>query len=123
MFLDFRHGLLAQLAFAAGSLLPLRFMKTDNAAAQSPRVFELRVYHCLPGRLPALQARFRDNTMRIFTKHHMTNIAYWTPQDDPQKDNTLIYVIAHDSREAAKKNWAEFVAEPAWKQVAQGPEA
>lgn len=119
----FRLCALAALAFAAGSLLTLRFMKTDNVAAQSPRVFELRVYHCLPGRLPALQARFRDNTMRIFTKHHMTNIAYWTPQDDPQKDNTLIYVIAHDSREAAKKNWAEFVADPEWKQVAKASEA
>jgi len=53
----------------------------------------------------------------------MTNIAYWIPQDDPQKDNTLIYVIAHDSREAAKKNWAEFVADPEWKQVAKASEA
>jgi len=119
----FRLCALSALAFAAGSLLTLRFMKTDNVAAQSPRVFELRVYHCLPGRLPALQARFRDNTMRIFTKHHMTNIAYWTPQDDPQKDNTLIYVIAHESREAAKKNWADFGADPEWRQVAKASEA
>src|SRR5260370_10084572 len=99
----FRLCALAAVAFAAGSLLTLRFMKTDNVAAQSPRVFELRVYHCLPGRLPTLQARFRDNTIRIFTKHHITNIVYWTPQDDPQKDNTLIYIIAHTSIETRRK--------------------
>jgi hypothetical protein len=116
----FRLCALAALAFGAGSLITARFMKTENVAAQSPRVFELRVYHCLPGRLPALQARFRDHTMSIFAKHHMTSIAYWTPQDDPQKDNTLIYVIAHDSRESAKKNWAEFGKDPEWRQGLRG---
>src|SRR5712692_4566377 len=119
----FRLCALAALAFAAGSLLTARFMKTDKVQAQSPRVFELRVYHCLPGRLPALQTRFRDHTIGIFTKHHMTSVAYWTPQDAPQKDNTLIYVIAHESREAAKKNWAEFGADPEWRQVAKASEA
>jgi hypothetical protein len=119
----FRLCALAALAFTAGSLLTARFMKTDNVAAQSPRVFELRVYHCLPGRLPALQTRFRDHTISIFAKHHITSVAYWTPQDDPQKDNTLIYVIAHESREAAKKNWAEFGKDPEWREVAKASEA
>lgn len=119
----FRFCALAVLAFAAGSLLTSRFIKTGKVEAQSPRVFELRVYHCLPGRLPALQTRFRDNTIRIFNKHHMTSVAYWVPQDPAQKDNTLIYVLAHDSRESARKNWSEFGADPEWREVAKASEA
>src|SRR5207253_2514913 len=118
----FRFWGLAALAFAAGSLFTARLLKTEKVQAQSARVFELRVYHCLPGRLPALQARFRDHTIRIFTKHHMTSVAYWTPQDAPQKDNTLIYILAHDSRAAASSNWVEFRADPEWQQVAKASE-
>src|SRR5271168_3822923 len=118
-----RTGALVALSFAAGSLLTARFMKTENVHAASGRVFELRVYHCLPGRLTALQSRFRDHTITIFNKHHMTSIGYWVPQDPAQKDNTLIYIIAHESRDAAKKNWAEFVADPEWQQVAKASEA
>ena len=78
------------------------------------RVFEIRTYTTHPGKLDALNARFRDHTTRIFGKHGMTNIAYWVPQDAPASQNTLIYVIAHESREAAKKNWDEFRADPEW---------
>lgn len=97
--------------------------KQLSVHAQSSRVFELRVYHTYPGRLPALQARFRDHTITIFNRHHMTSIGYWTPQDSPQRDNTLIYIISHESRDAAKKNWAEFIADPEWQQVAKASEA
>jgi hypothetical protein len=92
-------------------------------AAQSQRVFEIRTYHTLPGRLDALHKRFREHTMEIFQRHGMTNVAYWTPQDSPAKDSTLIYVISHASREAAKKNWAEFGADPEWKAVSAASEA
>ena len=71
----------------------------------------------------ALQNRFRDHTITIFNKHHMTSIGYCVPQDSPQNENTLIYIIAHESRDAAKKNWAEFVADPEWQQVAKASEA
>jgi hypothetical protein len=119
----FRTCALVALSFAAGSLLTVRFLRTEGAHAAGSRVFELRVYHCLPGRLPALQARFRDHTISIFNRHHMTSIGYWTPQDAPAKDNTLIYIISHESREQAKKNWAEFGADPEWKEVAKASEA
>ena len=118
-----RTGALVALSFAAGSLLTARFMKTENVHAAGGRVFELRVYHTMPGRLPALQSRFRDHTISIFNKHHMTSIGYWTPQDAPLKDNELIYIITHESREAAKKNWADFGADPEWKEVAKASEA
>ncbi len=70
-------------------------------------VFELRTYTTHDGMLPALESRFRDHTMRIFEKHGMKNIGYWTPIDKP---NTLVYIIAHASREAADVSWQAFAA-------------
>lgn len=114
------------VAFVAGSRLradPVApSTSTEIAAAHSPhaqtgRVFEIRTYTTLPGRLGALNARFRNHTMRIFTKHGMTNIGYWIPQDAPRKDNTLIYIIAHASRAQADKNWAAFGEDPEWDRV------
>ena len=81
------------------------------------RVFELRTYTTPEGKLPNLNARFRDHTRRIFDKHGMTSIGYWVPQDAPDSQNTLIYIIAHKSREAAKKSWADFQADPEWQKV------
>jgi hypothetical protein len=94
---------------------------TQLRAADAPpaRVFELRTYHTLPGRLDALNQRFRQHTMRVFEKHGMTNVGYWTFQDSPQKEGTLIYLISHASREQAKKNWAAFIADPEWKKIAE----
>ncbi len=48
----------------------------------------------------------------------MTNIGYWVPQDAPASQNTLIYILAHESRDAAAKNWDAFRADPEWKKVA-----
>lgn len=77
-------------------------------------VYELRTYTALPGRLDALNARFRNHTIKLFEKHGMKNIGYWVPQDDPKKSNTLIYIVSHKSREAAKKSWDAFRADPDW---------
>jgi hypothetical protein len=57
--------------------------------------------------------------LKLFEKHGMSNVAYWTPQDNPASANTLIYVISHASREAAKKSWADFLADPEWQKVAE----
>jgi hypothetical protein len=92
-------------------------------AQEHARVFELRTYTCYEGKLPDLLARFRNHTTRLFEKHGMTNIAYWVPQDAPASQNTLIYVIAHSSRDAAKKNWDEFRADPEWQKVQKDSEA
>ena len=108
----------------AGLLLAAFLQCAHAADAPAPaRVFEIRTYHCLPGRLEALHKRFREHTMKIFEKHGMTNVAYWTPQDSPAKESTLIYVISHASREAAQKNWDEFRNDPEWKAVAAASEA
>ncbi len=97
--------------------------KTQAAeASMKGRVFELRTYTTNDGKLPDLQTRFRDHTTKLFKQHRMTNIGYWVPQDEPKSQNTLVYIIAHDSREAAKKSWAEFRDDPEWKKVAAASE-
>ena len=86
----------------------------EQPAASESAVYELRTYVTHPGRLPALHARFRDHTMRLFKKHGMTNVSYWTPLDE---ENTLIYVLKHDSLDAAKKSWADFRGDAEWKTI------
>lgn len=83
------------------------------------RVFEIRTYTVAPGQLPALNRRFRDNTVRIFNRLGMTSVGYWTPLDSVTSQTTLIYVLAHPSREAATKSWAAFRTDPEWQQVSQ----
>ena len=92
---------------------------TAVQAQSNGKVFELRTYTTMEGKLPNLLARFRDHTRRIFEKHGITNIAYWVPQDAPESENTLIYIIAHDNRDAAAESWKDFIADPEWTEVSR----
>jgi hypothetical protein len=106
------------LVFAAGVLAGIVVRDRVAVEAQAAnRVFEIRTYTAPDGKLANLHARFRDHTMRIFEKHGMKSIGYWVPQDPPNSQNTLIYILAHPSREAAKKSWADFTADPEWQKV------
>jgi hypothetical protein len=112
------------LILAAGLVLGASLQWTLAAGAEpAGKVFEIRTYHTFPGRLDALHKRFREHTMKMFEKHGMTNVAYWVPQDNPAHESTLVYVISHASREAAKANWAAFSADPQWKKIAADSEA
>ena len=108
------------LMFAAGFTAGQVFR--SDVSAQGKKVYELRTYSTNPGKLADLNTRFRDHTLKLFEKHGMTNIGYWVPQDEPAHSNTLIYVIAHESREQAKKNWAAFGADPEWQKVRNASE-
>jgi hypothetical protein len=88
-----------------------------TADPTSTTVYELRVYHTYEGKLDDLLKRFREHTTKLFEKHGMKNVAYWTPLDEPAKNNTLIYILAHPSREAAAANWKAFQDDPEWKSV------
>jgi hypothetical protein len=91
------------------------FSPAIQPSAAEPRVFELRTYTATPGNLGRLQARFRDHTVALFTKHGMTNLFYWTPMADQKNaDSTLVYMIAHKDAEAAKASFAAFRADPVW---------
>jgi hypothetical protein len=94
-----------------------------SANAQGRKVFELRTYTAPDGKLDDLVARFRNDTLRIFEKHGMDNVGYWLPTDAPASSNTLIYILAHDSRDAATKSWAAFREDPEWKAVAERTQA
>jgi hypothetical protein len=109
---------LVTTVFVTGFFAGNAFQSWSVARAQSQRVYELRTYTPAEGKLQDLHKRFRDHTLRIFKKHGIENVIYLAPQDAPLKDSTLIYLIAHPSRDQAKKNWAEFGADPEWQKVA-----
>ncbi len=92
-----------------------------SAADKDARVYELRVYSAMPGKLDNLQARFRDHTVKLFEKHGMTNVGYWVPIENPE--HQLIYVLAFPSAEAREKSWKAFGDDPEWKKVRQETEA
>jgi hypothetical protein len=101
-------------------ILFLLAMSTMTAA---DRVFEMRTYYTFEGKLPDLLARFRDHTTKLFEKHGMTNVGYWVPQDEPRSKNTLVYILAYPSREAAKKAWDAFRQDPEWIKARDASEA
>ncbi len=115
-------ALVLAAGFAAG-LITARLTGPMTARAQSQHVYELRTYTTLPGRLDALKKRFREHTTAIFEKHGMVNVGYWVPADSPASDNTLIYILQHDSRDAAKKSWTDFGSDPEWKKAQAESEA
>ncbi|MDB6131851.1 MAG: hypothetical protein JWM59_94 [Verrucomicrobiales bacterium] len=92
------------------------FSPTAPVAPGGPaRVYELRTYTASAGNLPKLLSRFRDHTVELFAKHGMKNFGYWTPAaGDPDSDNTLIYLLAHDSEAAQAASFAAFRADPVW---------
>ena len=90
---------------------------TDAAARdkkKADRVFEMRTYTTHPGRLDALHARFRDHTNKIFVKHGMELVGYWTPTDEETSSNTLVYILAYPSMEARQASWKAFINDPDW---------
>ena len=90
---------------------------------QRARVYELRTYTVLPGRLPALHKRFAEHTMKLFEKQGMKNEMYWVPTDDARKDNTLIYFLSHESQAAADRSWKAFRDDPEWIKARDASEA
>jgi len=111
---------IAAAIFLAGFSLGSVLQPASVLHAQAGKhVYELRTYTAPEGKLGELNARFRNHTIRIFNNHGMKSVLYMTPQDAPDSQNTLIYVLEHPSREAAKKAWADFQADPEWKKVSE----
>jgi NIPSNAP len=99
------------------ALLGIMSLQAEN------RVFELRTYVSTEGKLDNVVARFRNHTTKLFEKHGMENIGYWIAADAPASQNTLIYVLAHKSREAAKASWDAFRKDPEWVKAKDASEA
>ena len=109
------------VAFAAGSSITARLAHVNDVKADSNRVFELRVYHALPGKLPALEARFRDKTSMLLARHNLQVVGYWVSEDPSA--NSFIWIVASSSREEAKKNWAAMFADPEFQDVIKAEQA
>lgn len=114
--------LVAALSFAAVSSVVPTSLAAQQAPAPAPAgpVFEVRTYIASAGKLDELHARFREHTIRIFARHGMKSIAYWIPTD---QRNTLVYIIQHESRAAADRNWKAFQSDPEWVKIAAASNA
>jgi heme-degrading monooxygenase HmoA len=97
------------------SLVLLSFLIIFSSFRKSPILYELRIYHCEPGKLHDLEQRFKNHTMALFEKHGMTNIAYWKPTKE--NNNSLYYILAYKDKESRDESWKNFIADPVWKEV------
>ena len=111
---------LGLMSFGLGLIIGGTTQFANVAKAQiTDRAFELRTYTTHPGRLEELHSRFSDHTVSLFERHGMTNIGYFQPLDSPLAANTLVYLLAHDSREAAEASWDAFREDPEWLSAAE----
>ena len=90
--------------------------RPDGGQAKE-RLFELRTYYASEGKMEALHKRFRDHTNRLFQKHGMELVGYWTPTEGEKADSTLVYILAYPDRQSRDKSWEAFVNDPDWKRV------
>jgi len=99
--------------------------RTHQVHADSNRVFELRIYHALPGKLPVLESRFRDTTSKLLAKHNLNIVGYWMALQDPSPywNDTFIFMVSHSSKEEAQKNWAALDADPAFQELIKSEQA
>jgi hypothetical protein len=95
-------------------------LSAGPAGAADTRCFEMRIYYAAPGKLDALNTRFREHTCKLFEKHGMVNIGYWLPMTNTE--NKLVYLLAYPNREAREKSWKEFGADPDWQAAAKASE-
>jgi hypothetical protein len=115
---------IALVSFAAGSLMTARVAQINQVRADSNRVFELRVYHAVPGKVPALESRFRDTASKLLAKHDLKAVGYWVTEGDaPAFDNTFVYILVHPGREEAKKNWDAMRTDPGFQEVMKSEQA
>jgi hypothetical protein len=106
------QGMGAAMVLSAASGL-----EAQTAGGATGVVYELRIYHTYEGKLEPLLKRFREQETKIFERLGMHGVGYWTPDDEPLKGRTLVYMLRHKSREAAKENWAKFSKDPEWVKV------
>ena len=110
---------IAVICFAAGSLATARLVQIAPVKADSDHVFELRIYHAVPGKVPIMESRFRDTTSKLLAKHNLNVVGYWTGEPAPNSDNTFIFLLAHQSMAEAKQNWGAMAKDPGFQQVIQ----
>jgi len=76
-------------------------------------IHELRIYHCVPGRLPALLDRFDTITLKIWERHDIRQAGFWTVDIGPS-NQVLYYLLEWESHADREAKWAKFQADPEW---------
>jgi hypothetical protein len=105
---------IAAVSFFAGVLFTARLMHPGDVHADSNHVFELMIYHTVPGKVPELESVFRD-VSKLQAQHGLSAVGYWVPnEDDPSWKNTFVYLVVHPSREAAEANWRALHSDQAF---------
>ena len=106
------------IAALAGTVIAVGVINAQSGLSVAPdsRTFELRTYTSEPGKLEALHARFRDHTTALFERHGMTNVGYFVPTD---RTDTLVYILAHENRQAAERSWQGFGNDSDWQDAAE----
>ncbi len=94
----------------------------EKGSKVDTRVFEMRTYYAHPGKMGALHERFRKHTCKLFEKHGMTLVGFWSPTDPKEAEKKMVYILAFPSREAAKKSWDGFRNDADWKAVKDASE-
>lgn len=112
--------LLSRLATATCLFVAAASIAAPLAAAAESPVYEMRIYYAAPGKLDALNARFRDHTVKLFAKHGITNVGYFTPVDN--KEQKLVYFLSYPSRAARAASWQAFGKDPAWQKAYKASE-
>jgi hypothetical protein len=109
---------IALISFAAGSFMTAHLVRNETVHADNNRLFELRIYHDLPGKLPVMESRFRDKTSKILARHNLRVLGYWVTADASAAENSFIFLLAHQSPEEAKKNWEAVRLDPEFQEIA-----
>jgi hypothetical protein len=108
---------IALASLALGAVISNRLTHASEVRAAGDRVFELRIYHAVPGKLPVMESRFREKTSKILARHNLNVVGYWVTDEAP--DNSFVFLFSHESRDAAKKNWEAFRLDPEFQEVAK----
>lgn len=116
-----RRSVITGGCLAAGSLVATQLMQIPAVFANSNHVFELRIYHTVPGKLSVMEARFRDKTSRILARHDLHVVGYWVAED--ASENLFVFLLSHASREEANRNWNVFRLDPEFQEIAKSEQA
>ncbi|HYB57228.1 MAG TPA: NIPSNAP family protein [Alphaproteobacteria bacterium] len=76
-------------------------------------IYELRIYHCVSGRLPALLKRFETITLGIWERHGIRQAGFWTVAIGGSNQD-LYYLLQWDSLAEREKKWTAFMSDPEW---------
>jgi hypothetical protein len=114
---------MALISLVAGYMTLGRLARQGEVRADGNRVFELRVYHVVPGKNSALEARFREKTSKLLARHNLTVEGYWVASDSSAGSDEFIWVVGYANREEGKRNWEAMASDPEFQAIIKEEQA